>query len=154
MLSIRSWHRSDLPYLLEMSAQLEWSVTPESDRARSSSEVVARRAQTSVLELLQAPSGTAFIAESEGRPVGYILAGPQCNERTGEWHGYMAEIYVTPQFRRKKVGKALVETAEAYFRRLGLRKVRTWVHAHNPLGSAASTEYGQRVHTVLLAKRL
>jgi len=59
-----------------------------------------------------------LVAECEGRVVGYALA---VAERGGRAH--VVSIAVTPGYRRRGLGKALMLSLEERFRRLGLGEV-------------------------------
>ncbi len=51
-------------------------------------------------------------------------------------HGYITDIYVDPEFRRRGVGRKLVETTEEWFAAHGLDHVRLQVATANEAGLA------------------
>jgi GNAT superfamily N-acetyltransferase len=154
MAYVRPWRPTDLPDLMRMAAITAWDITPADDKAHTTVAAVAANAQRNLLAVLQSPLGTAFVADEGGRPVGYLLIAIQEHDKTGQFHGYLADIYVEPAFRRAGLAKALYQAGEAYLRQVGMRRVTNWTHAHNQLGQAASSYLGLKLWGVLLAKRL
>ncbi|HWI62269.1 MAG TPA: GNAT family N-acetyltransferase [Symbiobacteriaceae bacterium] len=154
MLNVRFWQESDLPELMRMAGITAWNITPPGDKPHTSFEVVAQNAQANLERVLSAPYGTAVVVEDDGRPVGYLLLAVQQNDKTGQPHGYAADIYVEPDYRRSGASKLLHLLGESYLRHLGLRYLTNWTHAHNPLGQKASEKHGFRISTLLMSKDL
>lgn len=154
MPQFRFWQQSDLPWLMQMAGVTAWNITPEDDKARTTPQAVAESAQANLMGVVQSPFGTAVVAEESGRPVGYLLIGIQHNDKTGEPHGYMADIYVDPAYRRAGVSKGLHQLGEEYLRRLGIRHATNWTHAHNPLGQRASAHHGYNLWGMMMVKHL
>jgi GNAT superfamily N-acetyltransferase len=79
-------------------------------------------------ESLASPEFTAYIAEEDGHPLGYILC--RLVDRMENPFAYAArfllidQISVRPHARRKGVGTALLKQAEALARELGLTKLQ------------------------------
>ena len=154
MVKVRFWQQSDLPELMRMAAVTAWNITPPDDKPHTRFETVAANAQQNLTRVLSAPYGTAVVAEDGGRLVGYFLLAIQHNDKTGEPHGYAADIYVEPGDRRSGVSRQLHALGEAYLRKLGLTKLTNWTHAHNPLGQKASEKHGFRLHMLMMSKDL
>lgn len=72
---------------------------------------------------------TCFVALSEERVVGVIMVG------TDGRRGYIYHTAVHPDFRRRGVAKALVDTALAAVKRLGIGKVALIVFGRNKDGN-------------------
>jgi GNAT superfamily N-acetyltransferase len=151
---VRFWQQSDLPYLSQMAAATTWNITPPDDKLHTTYERVAANAQRNLYAVLSSPHGTAVVAEDGGRPVGYLLIGIQLNDKTGEPHGYLADIYVEPAYRRQGISKALHLMGEEHLRRLGIRRVTNWTHAHNPLGQGATSHHGLNIWGLMMVKHL
>jgi GNAT superfamily N-acetyltransferase len=154
MVQIRFWQASDLPALQEMAVRSTWNITPPDDRQRTTLEIVTHNAHANLVRVLQSPHGTAIVADDRGKAVGNLLIGIQPNDKTGEPQGYLADIYVDPSYRRQGVSKGLHDVGESYLRKLGVRRMTNWTHAHNPLGLGASTHHGFDVTAVMMAKTL
>lgn len=154
MAYVRTWRPADLPYLTRMTAITTWEITPEDDKAHTSFATVANNAAGNLQGVLTSPGGTAFVADEGGVPVGYLLVAVQPHHVTGEPRGYLADIYVLPQFRRKGLSKELHRHAYDYLRRLGIRKVTNWTHTHNRVGQSTITHHGHETSYVMMAKEL
>lgn len=154
MTTIRPWQQSDLPTLLQMAAVTAWEITPPDDKPYTSYATVAGNAQRSLMAVLASPGGFAYVAEEGGKPVGYLAVGIQQHEKTGEPHGYMADIYVDPAHRRGGLARELHRLSEEHCRRMGLRSITNWTHAHNPLGQKASARHGFDLWGLMLVRHL
>ena len=60
-------------------------------------------------------AGTAWIAEVEGMPAGYIVASVVDDE------GHVDQVSVLPDFRGMRIGRRLIDTVEAWARTKGLQ---------------------------------
>lgn len=154
MPQVRFWQRSDLPGLLHMAAITAWEIMNPSDKAVARPEVVYANAHRNLLSVLSSPGGTAVVADEGGQPVGYLLIGIRPEERTQTPTGYMADIYIYPEFRGKGLAQEFHRIGEDYLRRIGIRKATNWVHATNPLGKKASNDKGFRLTGVMMEKLL
>jgi GNAT superfamily N-acetyltransferase len=151
---LRYWQPSDLPHLQQMSIIATWEITPADDKAHTTMEQVAANAEKNLMAVLQSNFGTAIVADEDGQPVGFLLVGLQGNDKTGQPHGYMADIYVEPAFRRQGLAQAMHAAAEEYLRSIGIGKVANWTHAHNPLGQSSSLRHGFQLWGLMLSKEL
>lgn len=91
----------------------------------------------SLINILRRNDGTMFVAENDGKIVG-IIAGSIlkmskldsmsfCSKKSGR----IRELYVHPNFRRKGLGKKLMEKMEEYFKTLGCDLIRIEVFEPN-----------------------
>jgi ribosomal protein S18 acetylase RimI-like enzyme len=72
-----------------------------------------------------------FVAEAEGRVVGFVsIHAEWWDKRLGET-GEIHEICVHPAWKGKGVGRKLIEAAIAYARQRGRRSVSLWVGERN-----------------------
>jgi len=87
-----------------------------------------------------------FIAEWNGKPVGEIHAyiDPVRPEKKGELYGPR----VVPEFRRRHIGKALVETAFQSFRARGIQLVQTRTRDENIAGKGLLESFGFQINRV------
>jgi ribosomal protein S18 acetylase RimI-like enzyme len=89
--------------------------------------------------LIADPNGYILIAESEGKPVGYIT-GRTMHEprRVLPRRGVVEDWYVHPKHRRRGIGAALLKQMEEHFRSAGCQVIEsaTW----------SSNEAARRVH--------
>jgi GNAT superfamily N-acetyltransferase len=94
-------------------------------------------------------SGLAFLAEDEGRPVGFALA-----RRTGSRLGRLTDLYVVPDARRGGVAAALVHAAVAALGDQGAEHVDVEVVASNAGARAVYHRWGFTEDTVVLVARV
>ncbi len=82
------------------------------------------------------PNSFLLVAEEKGEPVGFLYARRRRHET------YLYDIYVKPEYRKRGIGKALVEElerlagkpiktdthdgAKGFFERLGFKELRTY----------------------------
>jgi len=85
--------------------------------------------------VLEASTGRAWIADSDGRPVGYVLAvvhrrseNPFCPAR--QWLE-IDEIAVDPKFRRRGIGRGLILKAISEAKALGIATIEATSWAFN-----------------------
>jgi len=72
-----------------------------------------------------------FVAEVEGRPIGFVsIHAEWWDKRLGET-GEIHEICVHPEWKGKGVGRKLIEAAIAYARQRDRRYVSLWVGERN-----------------------
>jgi ribosomal protein S18 acetylase RimI-like enzyme len=72
--------------------------------------------------------GLSLVARHEGRLVGALLCGHDGRR------GYLHHLAVTPEFRLRGLGRALVERCLARLADVGIQKCHAWVYAENRAG--------------------
>ncbi|MCS6998336.1 MAG: GNAT family N-acetyltransferase [Aquificaceae bacterium] len=73
-----------------------------------------------------------WLAEEEGRVVGFLASdGNWFSKREGKVVGAIHELVVLPEYRRRGIGKALVEKALEYFKDRNLDRAELWVGDEN-----------------------
>jgi len=83
--------------------------------------------------------GTMWTAEAGGRPVGFALAGV-----VGE-HAHLEEIDVLPEFGRRGIGRALIETVFAWARGAGFPAITLTTMRNVPWNAPFYERMGFRV---------
>ncbi len=123
---VRLWN-GEVEYHESIDPRLQVREDAEEGFRRFLSRIAASRADVIVL-----------VADSGGEIVGFLIG--MVRERTPVFvrsrHGYITDIYVDPGFRRRGVGRKLVEAAEEWFISQGLDHVRLQVSAANESGLA------------------
>jgi len=88
---------------------------------------------------------TAFLGEWEGKAAGLlVLRIAPTLSGTDDW-AEITEMYVRPQFRRRGIGRALVEAALDYGRQRGCREFHLLVDPSNVAAQAFYTMLGFQV---------
>ncbi|MEN3028736.1 MAG: GNAT family N-acetyltransferase [Aquificaceae bacterium] len=73
-----------------------------------------------------------WLAEEEGRVVGFLASdGNWFSKREGKVVGAIHELVVLPEYRKRGIGRALVEKALEYFKDRNLDKAELWVGDEN-----------------------
>lgn len=88
-----------------------------------------------------------FVAEEDGRVVGYVLSvivdmPPEMFAHTVG--GFLADIYVEPDYRRHGIGRELVNAVVAWFQSCGATYYEWYVAAENAAGHAFWESVGGR----------
>lgn len=154
MLQVRFWQPEDLPFLLTAAARMAWEILPAADKAAVHPELAAWSARADLLSTLLSPGGTAVVAADGGRPVGFLLVSAVPEQRMGRPAGYLADIYIAPDYRGRGLSRPLHQLGESYLRQLGLAEATHWTHAGNQAGLAAARRNGYEPWAVVMAKRL
>lgn len=100
-----------------------------------------------ILERLDDPFTRALIAEVDGQPVGFVLGmivDLMPDIFAQEPTGFLADIYVEPEFRRLGVGRKLVNALRGWFRQQQVKFFDWHVASHNPEGLAFWRSVGGR----------
>lgn len=119
---IRLWQKNDLESIRRITWQ-SWMSTyssfiPESD-LKSYFDI--HYSEPSLLSMFNHPLMQGYIAESEGRVIGFIrLVFNQDENRI-----YFPSLHIVGNFRRKGMGTKLIEAAEGYANQKGLHEL--WV---------------------------
>lgn len=87
-------------------------------------------------EMIENPDTAVFLAEEEGRAVGYLMALVLRNPPffPNNSYGFVAEMAVAPDFRRTGIGRRLWDRALGWFRRKGVQNVQLNVSRANESG--------------------
>ena len=95
-----------------------------------------------------------FVAEVEGRPVGFIAARPDAETRIGA----IPDMAVHPAHQGKGIGTALIKTALDYLTSLGMEYVRIETLEQNAVGQKLYPRMGfqeiaRQIHYIMPLKR-
>ena len=82
---------------------------------------------------LRRGSALCLVAEENGIPVGYLLATVHDHPAlyAPEPYGFISDCYVVRRLRRQGVGRRLVEQAQEWFRKRGLRVFQLYIAEAN-----------------------
>lgn len=100
--------------------------------------------QEEVERLLNDPNQAAFVAELAGELVGFaeVSLRPYAEGCRTRPVGYLEGWYVAPGWRRRGIGRALAEAAEAWARAKGCREMASDAELGNSLGQEAHRRLG------------
>jgi GNAT superfamily N-acetyltransferase len=115
------------------------------------------RIETLLRTLLGAPqSGACWVAESQGRLCGYLLAVFMLSLEHGGLMAEIDELFVSPEMRSLGVGSLLLAKAEAELRQRGLVRLQLQLGSVNERADLFYTRHGfrRRARYTLLDKPL
>ena len=93
------------------------------------------------------PDSQVYVAVVKGTVVGYILGAVVDlvpDMFVPEMCGFVADVFVTESYRRRGIGRLLVEAMTAWFQSKGVRYFEWYVAAQNPDGRAFWRSLGGR----------
>ena len=115
-LIIRSCHREECPAILDLWKRAE-SIPSITDSIEA-------------LELvLQRDNDLLLVAECDGQIVGTVMGG------WDGWRGNICRLAVVPEYRRRGIGRALVEEIEKRLRLKGAQKISIIVEGNDKLAN-------------------
>ena len=119
-------------------------------------EEMADRYLAHMLQRCVEASGRIFVAEEGGAVVGFVgvlgCVVPEPDEKQA--YAYVSDLVVLPAYRRRGLGRALLEQAEAYARAMGARALRVGVLARNDDAARLYRRLGFGDYTIQLNKPL
>ena len=90
------------------------------------------------------PAFSGFVAEQNGKPVGYLLYTPSFDLDRGGRCLYIVELFVVSAARRGGAARALMEAAAAVARERGYSQMKWSVYAPNAPAMAFYEQLGAR----------
>ncbi len=126
--------------------------------AKLDSEVFPKTAFSQGLKVFRAAfknriQGTCFVAESEGKLIGAIVAEKRLSF-TDSSTSYIASFFVAEKWRKKGVGTALFEKCLAALRSKGIGSVSLTVHPANKTALKMYKKRGFKLYRLSLLKEL
>src|ERR1051326_7204365 len=121
---IRPARPDDRPALIEFVRALQ-----EAERLMHPSRLPGEEVAAFAYQRLVDQPAQILIAEVNGKPVGFVsgwLAEDTDPLQTSEWrrHGYISDIFVASEWRRKRVAKTLLDAIAARLKSLGAKRLR------------------------------
>lgn len=105
------------------------------------------------------PGGGVLVAESDGRPAGFLLFGvhDEFGDYVLEWNrrlGLLSDLWVEPWARGRGVARALIAAAEARLRAAGIARAELAMVDGNLQARRLYEALGYAAYQVTLAKQL
>ncbi|KAA0010591.1 MAG: GNAT family N-acetyltransferase [Thermoplasmata archaeon] len=105
--------------------------------------------------LLRRDENGVFIAEVNGKAVGFIACDANWQSFFDEKVGEIHEVAVMEEYKNRGIGKKLMEEAEKYLKEKGHKTIELWVGEENPakrfyekLGYEAKDKFGEWIRMV------
>ncbi len=105
---------------------------------------------------LDSPDGCVFVAEQEGKVVGYVYAAlePLSWKELRGPAGFIHDVAVAEEFRRSGAGRKLMESAVRWLRERGAPRVILWTAAPNDAARSLFHQLGFRDTMIEMTKEL
>jgi ribosomal protein S18 acetylase RimI-like enzyme len=103
---------------------------------------------------VQAPHQEAPMASGRPEVIGCLWMGNAIDQVNADRQAHIFLLYVAPNHRRRGLGSALMQQAEAWARARGDRKIGLQVFAHNAAAIALYQSLGYGVQSLTLEKKL
>ncbi|MCZ7572391.1 MAG: GNAT family N-acetyltransferase [Ardenticatenaceae bacterium] len=153
--TIREARRVELPSLFERTIETSWNDLPPALRTRTSRRELEGQIRRLIDRLLAGGESTFLVAEdADGRNVGHVWLGETTEAFSGERRGYIYDLYVVPEARRRGVARALMAAAEDLARRRGYREIGLTVATHNDAARHLYESLGYLPERLLLTRPL
>jgi ribosomal protein S18 acetylase RimI-like enzyme len=152
---IRKARRKDFDFILGLSvATLRDELTPYERERASASKLVG--IMTKNLRRLMAASGMlTFVAETAGgERAGFIMVGRSASVFTDQQQAFVYDVAVAPPFRRRGIGRLLMERAEAHAREQNMGFITLMVDCANAAARSLYAQLGYEDSKVLMRKLL
>jgi ribosomal protein S18 acetylase RimI-like enzyme len=138
-----------------ISIRTAWERFSEDYRRELDKEEWSRRIGELFDLMVTQESHQVFVAEDEHQSfLGYVWVGEGSNPMTGMKHGYIYDIFVTEEHRRKGVGMKLMEQAEDYCRETGYHEMLLMVAINNQSAEQLYSKQGFKADQMYMLKRL
>lgn len=136
-LSIRRARDDDLPVIVSLWKEMA-DFHVERDRYFTMTPSAEESVAAFLRQWMSDDDSEIWVAEQRGRVIGYCLASiaerpPVFLERR---HGRIIDLAVTAEYRRRGIGRALVERAREWFRDRGVDSIELKVATSNEVATA------------------
>ena len=140
--NIRIANENEIPLIKEISIETAWEAFSEDQRKELDKEKWGQRMDELFDMMVKKESHRIFVAEDENHSfLGYVWVGEGSNMMTGTKHGFIYDIFVKENCRRKGIGMMLMKTAEQYCKERGYTKMALMVATNN---QPATKLYGKQ----------
>ncbi|UCG36668.1 MAG: GNAT family N-acetyltransferase [Candidatus Bathyarchaeota archaeon] len=138
----------------EISIRTVWERFSEDQRRKLDKEKWSQRLG-GLFDMAIKEGHRVFVAEDENQSfLGYVWVGERSNLMTGTRHGYIYDVFVKEEHRRKGVGMILMEKAESYCRETGYTEMLLMVAINNQPAEKLYIKQGFKAEQKYMLKRL
>jgi ribosomal protein S18 acetylase RimI-like enzyme len=146
---------AEIASVKEISIRTVWERFSEDQRRELDQEKWSRRMSELFDMMVNQDSHEVFVAEDENQSfLGYVWVGEGSNPMTGTKHGYVYDIFVKEEQRRKGIGMTLMKKAERYCRETGYHEMLLMVATSNHPAQKLYTKQGFKTEQMYMLKRL
>ena len=128
---IRAATRADHEVIWQATMETVWTDLPPETRRSVDRRAFESHFRPHAKRVIESPNNAILVAEVSGAVVGYAIVGPATSMLSPSPFGFVYDLWVAPEARRQRVGRALLQQAEAWCRGRGLGALRLEVSATN-----------------------
>ena len=152
---IREGERRDRDLIWRATTETLWGDVPEAERAALDRDEVEAHFRPHAEHVMDSQENAVFVAEdAEGRVLGYAVAGGATTMLTPAPFGFLYDLWVAPEARRRGVARRLAEHVAAWCRARGFRRMKLEVGAGNATARALYASLGFSEERVFMGKAL
>jgi ribosomal protein S18 acetylase RimI-like enzyme len=154
-IQIRKARRKDFDFILALSVEtLRDELTPYERERTSATKLVGIMSKN--LRRLMASSGMlTLVAETaDGERAGFIMVGRSASVFTDQEQAFVYDVAVAPPFRRRGIGRMLMERAEAHAREQKMGFITLMVDCRNAPARSLYERLGYEDGRILMRKLL
>jgi len=152
---IRKATRKDFDFILCLSVETIWDELIPHEREHTSRRRLVNIMAKNLRRLMASSGMLTLIAEAEaGERAGFVMVGKSASVFTDQQQAFIYDIAVAPAFRRRGVGRMLMERAEAYARDRRMEFVSLMVDTGNEAARNLYAQLGFEESKVLMRKLL
>jgi ribosomal protein S18 acetylase RimI-like enzyme len=154
-ISTRRAKAAEIASVKEISIKAVWERFSDEQRRELDKEPWSRRIGELFDMMVKKESHRVFIAEDDNQALlGYVWIGEGSNPMTGTNHGYIYDIFVKEEQRRKGIGMRLMEEAERYCRKTEYHEMLLMVAVTNQPAQKLYAKQGFKAEQMYMLKRL
>lgn len=154
-INIRRAKDSDIVFIKKNSKETAWKSISEYQRKTLNKEEWSQHMDELFGRIFKRDSHEIFVAEDETSSfLGYVWVGEGMNMMTGTKHGYIYDMFVKENHRRKGIGMMLMKRAEHYCREKGYKEMLLMVSTNNQPARKLYIKQGFKVEQMYMGKRL
>ncbi len=136
---------TDVPIIEQLAYEYNRELDPQTTRQEA-----VNRWITSVAEATAEGRHFFWLARVEEQITGFVSFGLSTNPFTQETSGFIEDLYIAPQFRRRSYAEELTQAAFAELSRQGASKIQLDVLVNNDQGLAFWRKLGLALHHYVL----
>lgn len=152
---VRDARESDYSTIYDCMTETAWNDVPEEEKVITDRKLFESFFRGMAKTLIQRPGRRIFVAcDDENDFMGYVVTGGMGEGSSAIPVGMVFDIFVLEPYRRRGIGKMLIEVAEEYCRQQGIWRIKLEVAANNPNAMDLYRKAGFKDERVLMGKNL
>lgn len=142
MIQVREYLLSEVERIAARAADNAWDGLTDWERRLADRAAADQRVRLIVEGILASPTGTALVAEIDGRFAGHVLLAVLPSDVTGLEEGRCFDVWVEPEFRRRGVAQTLNRAAAEHCRQHGAVRLVMSISVANAASQGSARKSG------------